>query len=193
MRKLLFDTEREEARVAAHEHMRHQRILMGMHPDHHHHPHPGTAPGGAIVVNPSVVVPAGMVPVNPAMYAQMAKPPNPSAAGAAATASAAVHPGGGMTPETYQQMYAAAFQAGGMIPLVAPVGSPVQASGSLFGGPTMAAAGADSLPPPPPLEAAVGDEAPKGPSPEDENDVDAPIPPVVDEGSDEVGDSVVDV
>lgn len=33
MRKLLFDTEREEARAAAQEHLRQQRMLMGMPPD----------------------------------------------------------------------------------------------------------------------------------------------------------------
>ena len=71
MRKLLFDTEREEARAAAEEHMRqHQRMMMGMPPEMvaqmQNMPMMPMGPGG---------VP--MFPT-PAMMAQMAsgKPPN---------------------------------------------------------------------------------------------------------------------
>jgi hypothetical protein len=111
MRKLLFDTEREEARVAAQEHMRNQRLLMGMHPDH-----PGTAPAAAAAAMMSPTgIPAGspQMLMNSVVMAQMAKAATPVAGGG----------GGGMTPEAYQQIYAAAFQ-GGMIPLAPPVGSP---------------------------------------------------------------------
>lgn len=54
MRKLLFDTEREEARSAAEDHLRQQRIMMGMPPD---------APPG---------MPPGMPPMPPMAYANPA-------------------------------------------------------------------------------------------------------------------------
>lgn len=55
MRKLLFDTEREEARSAAEDHLRQQRIMMGMPPD---------APPGTM--------PPGMPPMPPMAYANPA-------------------------------------------------------------------------------------------------------------------------
>ena len=95
MRKLLFDTEREEARLAAHEHLRQQRILMGMHPDmmgpNPNGPHPGMIPG---MPHP------GMFVMAPPGKNGMPMPPN-------------LPPGAG--PEAYQQMYhPAAVYGGGM-------------------------------------------------------------------------------
>lgn len=81
MRKLLFDTEREEARVAAQEHLRNQRMLMGVPPDMQN----GNGGPG---------MPPGMFPT-PAFMAMTAgknggMPPMPP----------------GMTPEQYSQMFA---------------------------------------------------------------------------------------
>jgi hypothetical protein len=70
MRKLLFDTEREEARSAAEDHLRHQRMMMGMPPD---------APPG--VMPPGMQMPPMAFP-NPAFFQAMAanggKPPGAS-------------------------------------------------------------------------------------------------------------------
>ena len=78
MRKLLFDTEREEARVAAEEHLRQQRMLVGMSGS------PGSNEGGMPnmanpMLNPAFMAMAmqqqggspGQVPPNPEAYAQM--------------------------------------------------------------------------------------------------------------------------
>lgn len=71
MRKLLFDTEREEARSVAEDQLRHQRIMMGMPPD--------VPPG---VMPPGMPMPP-MAYANPAyfhaMVANGAKPPGPPA------------------------------------------------------------------------------------------------------------------
>ena len=86
MRKLLFDTEREEARVAAQEHIRQQRMIMGVPPDMQN------GNGGAGGNNPPAGMPPGMFP-NPAFMAMAGKngmPPPPP----------------GMTPEQYTQMFA---------------------------------------------------------------------------------------
>lgn len=176
MRKLLFDTEREEARVAAQEHMRNQRLLMGMHPDHQ-----GAAPTAAAVMMSPTGMPAGSQPIlmNPVVLAQMAK----AATAAGTTPSAGVPQpggggggggGGGMTPEAYQQMYAAAFQ-GGMFPFTPHVGSP--GVGSVLGvTPLPAAAGALEQQQQLPMRAggvAQGEGEIKGPDPGEEG----PIPP----------------
>jgi hypothetical protein len=65
MRKLLFESEREEARAVAEEHIRHQRMMMGMPGDYQQMP-PGMPPG----MPP--MMPPGMNPMmNPALF-QMA-------------------------------------------------------------------------------------------------------------------------
>lgn len=73
MRKLLFDTEREEARSAAEDHLRHQRMMMGMPPDA-----PPGMPGAA---NGGMQMPP-MAFTNPAFFQAMAanggKPPGAS-------------------------------------------------------------------------------------------------------------------
>jgi len=94
MRKLLFDTEREEARVAAEEHMRQQqRMMMGMPPEMmaqmQNMPGMNMGPGGA-----------PMFP-NPAMLAQMANGNGKNS----------------LTPEQYQQMFQASMMGmGGQFP-----------------------------------------------------------------------------
>jgi len=75
MRKLLFDTEREEARAAAEEHLRQQRMFMGM----------GAGNSSEMMQG---MPPPGMF--NPAMFAQMAGGKN------------GVPPGG---PDAYSHMF----------------------------------------------------------------------------------------
>jgi hypothetical protein len=99
MRKLLFDTEREESRAVAEEHMRQQRMMMGMPPEMmaqmanmNNMPHPGMnmGPGG------------GPMFPNPAFLAQMA-----------ANNKNGVPPNG---PEGYNQMFSAAMMNRGPPP-----------------------------------------------------------------------------
>ena len=85
MRKLLFDTEREEARVAAEEHMRHQRMIMGgMNPEFmaamQNMPPAMMGPGGTPMFNPAFMgmpppqnmkMPNGAPASGPEAYAQM--------------------------------------------------------------------------------------------------------------------------
>jgi hypothetical protein len=102
MRKLLFDTEREEARIAAQEHLRQQRAFMGM-------PAEGEAAAGG---GP----PPGMPPMPPmGMPPQgMGFPPFPFPPPGA--------PGAGMPPmpppnsEHYRQMFGAFMHTGGGYP-----------------------------------------------------------------------------
>jgi len=103
MRKLLFDTEREEARAAAEEHVRQQRLMMGLPPD---------APLQGM---PGMQQP--MPFANPAFFQAMAA--NNAAAAAAANANNNDNNGnkqqqqqagnptmGGANPAAYQQMFA---------------------------------------------------------------------------------------
>lgn len=92
MRKLLFDTEREEARAAAEEHMRQQRMIMGM-------GNPATAGGDN--QNGMPAMQPGMFP-NPAFFAMANK-------------SGMAMPGNmpqGQDP--YSQMFSAAILGGNM-------------------------------------------------------------------------------
>jgi hypothetical protein len=86
MRKLLFDTEREEARAAAEEHLRQQRMLMGM--------------GGGMPGN----MPPGMQMPGNGMY------PNPALMAMANKNSMNMPQG----QDPYSQMFSAAILNGGM-------------------------------------------------------------------------------
>lgn len=126
MRKLLFDTEREEARAAAEEHMRQQRIMMGLPPD----APVGTMPPGFPMMPPGMQMPPGANPMfNPAIFM-------------AAAANGMKPPGGapgapGIDP--YQQMFQAALMGGG-----APNRFAVSNSNGPSGGPAAAPPAADS-------------------------------------------------
>ena len=91
MRKLLFDTEREEARLAAQEHLRNQQMFM--------------APDGTTPPPPGAFPPMGMPPMPPQ---GMSFPPFPFPP-----------PGGKMPPmpapdsEQYRQMFGAFMQGNG--------------------------------------------------------------------------------
>ena len=113
MRKLLFDTEREEARLLAQDHLRQQNMFMGMAPD-------GKGP-------PAGAPPMGMPPMPPS---GMAFPPFPFPP-----------PGGKMPPmpapdsEQYRQMFGA-FMGGGFpgfpgmpFPMVPPVAEEAKEEG----------------------------------------------------------------
>ena len=92
MRKLLFDTERDEARAAAEDHMRHQRMMMGMAPD----AQPGVMP-------PGMQMPPMAFP-NPAFF---------QAAMAANGGKPGVPPGASPNgQDPYQQMFQAAMCQG---------------------------------------------------------------------------------
>lgn len=101
MRKLLFDTEREEARSAAEDHVRHQRMMMGMPAD----AQPGVMPA------PGMQMPPMAFP-NPAFFQAMAanggKPP-------------AASPNG---QDPYQQMFQAAIMNNNMNRFPATNGGP---------------------------------------------------------------------
>jgi hypothetical protein len=86
MRKLLFDTEREEARAAAEEHLRQQRMLMGM--------------GGGMPGN----MPPGMNMPGNGMY------PNPALMAMANKNNMNMPQG----QDPYSQMFSAAILNGGM-------------------------------------------------------------------------------
>ncbi|ACI65611.1 predicted protein [Phaeodactylum tricornutum CCAP 1055/1] len=88
MRKLLFDTEREEARAVAEEHLRQQRMYMGIPPNQEMMQNMGIPPGMA--PNPMFA--------NPALFAQMQKNGMPMPQG----------------PEAYSHMFSAALMQNGM-------------------------------------------------------------------------------
>jgi len=117
MRKLLFDTEREEARAAAQEHLRQQRLLMGMPPEmmtgqNGQGQMPGTGGGAPQGMN--------MFP-NPAMFAM-----------AANQKGMPMHPGAG--PEAYSQMFFMGAPPGGMNRFAPNSQTPAPPSGTAGGG-----------------------------------------------------------
>ena len=101
MRKLLFDTEREEARSVAEDHIRQQRIMMGMPPD--------VPPG---VLPPGMPMPP-MAYANPAYFQAMVnnggKPPGA--------------PANGQDPNYQQAMFQAAMMNNNMNRYQPPTGS----------------------------------------------------------------------
>jgi hypothetical protein len=95
MRKLLFDTEREEARMAAQEHLRHQRLYMGM-------AQPAEGEVGAAGPPPMAMPP--MPPQGMAFPPFPFPPPPPGFK---------LPPMPGPNPEHYRQMFEGFMQSGG--------------------------------------------------------------------------------
>lgn len=109
MRKLLFDTEREEARLAAQEHLRQQRMLMGV--------------SGEGEVPPTAGFPPGMPPMPPQ---GMGFPPFPFPPPPPGVKMPPLPP---LNSEQYRQMFGAFMQSGfpgfpGMPFPMAPPGTP---------------------------------------------------------------------
>lgn len=149
MRKLLFDTERDEARAVAEEHMRQQRMMMGLDASGSN----GANPPPAMQMPPGMASPAMFPPgMNPAMAFFMANPK-----------PGTVPPG----MEAYQQMFQAMAQQGRFVP---PPLQQQQQHQVTNNGTTMEGAPAAM----PPVTAAG---APPGPSGADANEDEATAPP----------------
>jgi len=126
MRKLLFDTEREEARAAAQEHLRHSRMMIGIPPEMMNGAMPpGTAPGTGPQPPPMNMHPGAnpMFP-NPALFAMAGKNGMPPPPGSAANMPPGSAPGPGGAPTDPYMMFNAALMAGAAGTFIPPPGAP---------------------------------------------------------------------
>lgn len=126
MRKLLFDTEREEARAAAQEHLRQSRMMIGIPPEMMNGAMPpGAAPGTGPQPPPMNMHP-GANPIfpNPALFAMAGKNGMPPPPGPAANMPPGSAPGQGGAPTDPYMMFNAAMMAGAAGTFMPPPGAP---------------------------------------------------------------------